>query len=496
MKGDKQAKTFTKTLLAAAIIAIGSGLTTGCAVNPATGTPDVVLMSESEEVRLGKEVHEELIANTPVYTDEKLQAYIEKVGNRIAANGDRPELKYHFTILDLPDINAFALPGGYVYVNRGLLTYLKSEAQLAAVLSHEIGHITGRHAVRQDAAKKGAGLLSIFTILSTGSWILTDLNNLWSSAAIKGYGREMELEADRIGANYLYRSGYDPEAMIETIGILKDEEKFHRALAKAQGRKGTSYHGLFSTHPRNDVRLRTVVKEAATLPPDYQGVSNEDQYREATEGVVYGVNYQMNVKQTPSDENRYTHDKLGFTLVFPEHWKIENRRSEIVGEPEQKDAKITLEIRLLKRPIAPTDYIRDEMNISLLKRSENFKQYGLVGHTGLVSSEDGLPDKRVAAFFQGRKVYLFTGSVEKPKPGVDYDEMFIRSMKTFRPALPRARLPDAKRIHYVKANENTTFAQLARYTRLGRYSEDLLRLINGYYPRGEPKPGEWIKIVK
>lgn len=483
-------------ILKASLLAAACMLPAGCAVNPATGSVDVVTMSESEEISLGKEVHEELIANTPVYDDPELQQYIQRIGKEIAEKSDRPDIEYHFTVLDLPDINAFALPGGYVYINRGLLAYLKSEAQLAAVLAHEIGHITGRHAVRQDAAKKGANLLSIFTLLGTGSWILTDLNNLWSSAAIKGYGREMELEADRFGAKYLYNSGYDPQAMIDTIGILKDEEKFMRARTKAEGRKFKSYHGLFSTHPRNDIRLRTVVKEAATLPPDYQGVTNEEAYRKAVDGIVYGVNYQMKMKETNTNENRYTHDKLGFTLVFPEQWDVENRRKEIVGEPKDKSAKITLEVRLLKKPVAPTDYIRNEMEIPLLKRSENFKQYGLIGHTGLVSRDNGLPDKRVAAFFQGRKVYLFEGTVDNPQQGVDYDEMFIRSMKTFRPALPRARLPNAKRIQYVKANENTTFAQLARHVRLGRYTEQYLRLINGYYPRGEPQPGEWIKIVK
>lgn len=488
MKGSK--------ILQASILGLACLLPAGCSVNPATGNPNVVLMSEKDEIELGKEVHQELIANTPVYEDAELQKYIEQVGNNIAAKSDRPNLTFHFTVLDLPDINAFALPGGYVYINRGLLAFLKSEAQLAAVLAHEIGHITGRHAVRQDAAKTGASMLSIFTLLSTGSWILADMNNLWSSAAIKGYGREMELEADRIGANYLFRSGYDPQAMIDTIGILKDQEKFARARSKAEGKKQKSYHGLFSTHPRNDIRLRTVVQEAATLPEGYQGVANEKEYREHTEGVVYGINYQMKMKETKTDENRYIHDKLGFTLVFPKEWKVENKRKEIVGEPEDQSAKISLEIRLLEKPIPPTEYIRKEMKIPLLKRSENFKQYGLIGHTGLVSDQDGLPDKRVAAFFQGRKVYLFTGSVSSPQKGVDYDEMFIRSMKTFRPSFPKKRLPPAKKIHYVLANENTTFAQLASHVRLGRYTEDMLRLINGYYPRGEPKPGEWIKIVK
>ncbi len=486
----------TNKLLTSAVLTALCLLPTGCSINPASGTPDVVLMSEDREMTLGKEMHEKILANTPIYKDEKLQAYIEGIGRKIAMNSDRPDLTYHFTIIDQPEINAFAAPGGYIYVNRGLLAYLNSEAQLAAVLSHEIGHITARHAVRQDSARAGASILSIFTILTTGSAVLADMSNLWSSVAVKGYGREMELEADKFGAGYLYRSGYSPQAMIETIGVLKDQEKFNRYRTKQEGKKQRSYHGVFATHPRNDIRLKTVVKEAGTLPKDQQDTDNADVYREHVEGLVYGINYQMTRKELPKDENRYIHDKLGFTLLFPDEWTIKNQRSSIIGAATDKSANIELEVRILKKPVRPTDYIRDEMKIPLLKRSENFSQYGFKAHTGLVATGDNRPDKRVAAFFQGRKVYLFTGTVDKPAKDVNYDEMFLRSIHSFRPALATKRLPKAKTIHYVKANEKTTFAQLARITRIGRYAEQQLRLINGYYPRGEPKPGEWIKIIK
>jgi predicted Zn-dependent protease len=485
-----------KTTATSLLVGLACLLPMGCSVNPASGTPDVVMMSESSEMKIGREMHEKIMANTPIYKDKKLNEYVNSIGQKIAALGDRPDLKYTFTIIDEPDINAFAAPAGYIYINRGLLAYLNSEAQLAAVLAHEIGHITGRHAVRQDSAQKGANVLSVMTILTTGSAVLTDMSSLWSSAAVKGYGREMELEADRYGARYLYKSGYSPQAMVETIGILKDQQKFNRYRIKEEGKKQRSYHGLFSTHPRNDIRLKTVVKEAGTLPKDQGDTANTEAYRKQVEGMVYGVNYQMTMKKKQSKDNRYTHDKLGFTLLFPDEWKVENERSQIVGLPKDKSARISLEVRKLKRPIAPTEYIRKEMKIPLLKRSENFKQYGLVGHTGLVDSGTGQPDKRVAVFFQGRRVYLFTGSVSKAQKNVDYDEMFLRSLHSFRPALARGKLPKAKTIHYVKANENTTFAQLARITRIGGYAEQQLRLINGYYPRGEPKPGEWIKIIQ
>ena len=207
-------------LLKLSAVGIMCMLPSACSVNPATGSADIVTMSQSSEIELGREMHEKILATTPIYKDEKLQQYIERIGKEIALKSDRPELTYHFTVIDEQNINAFAIPGGYIYVNRGLLAYLKTEAQLAAVIAHEIAHITARHSVRQDAARKGAGFLSILTILTTGNAVLTDMSSLWSSAAVKGYGREMELEADQFGAVYMHRAGYDPNAMLDTLGCL------------------------------------------------------------------------------------------------------------------------------------------------------------------------------------------------------------------------------------------------------------------------------------
>src|SRR5690606_36518792 len=134
-------------LLARGLLAAAASLLVSCAANP-TGGADFVLMSERAELEKGKELHEEMLKESTVYQDEKLAAYVDRIGQKLAAISHRPELEYQFTIIDSPDVNAYALPGGYVYITRGLMTYLTSEAQLAAVLGHEIGHITARHAVR------------------------------------------------------------------------------------------------------------------------------------------------------------------------------------------------------------------------------------------------------------------------------------------------------------------------------------------------------------
>lgn len=486
----------TRSLLCAGLV-LAALLSSSCAINPATGTPNLVLMSEKEEIRIGKEMHEKILEGTPIYKDEKLQAYIDEIGQRVAAASDRPELTYYFTIIDSPDINAFALPGGYIYINRGLIGYLNTEAQLAAVLAHEVGHVTARHAVRQRTAAAGAGALSVLSVLATRSTVVGDVTNLWSTAAVRGYGREMELEADGFGAQYLFNSGYDPNAMAEVIGVLKDQEKYARRLARAKGKEIQTYHGVFSTHPRNDKRLKEVIAKAGTLPENSKAVTNEETFREKINGLVYGTNY-MPAAEKPEEPNRFTHNRLGFTLLFPEAWQVENTRSAIVAAPEDKSAELRLGVARLREQVRPDQYIRKNMGIALLTKSEPFTQAGMIGHMGIRPADDQQAHpSRIAVLFRGSRVYTFEGRVQAPQEGVDYDTLFIDSIRTFRPARRARSAPNtSKKIEYVRANQQTTYAALARYTGLGEYGEQQLRLLNGHYPLGEPQPGDWIKIVR
>ncbi|QIL91556.1 M48 family metalloprotease [Microbulbifer harenosus] len=482
--------TLKKRLLTALLVVTAAG----CSFNPATNRPDLVLMSEEKEIKIGREMHEKLVASTPIYSDPILTAYVEHVGQKIAKASDRPDLTYYFTIIDSQDINAFALPGGYVYINRGLLTYLHSEAEMAAVLAHEVGHITARHAVRQKTAATGAGVASVLSVLVTGSGVVGDVTNLWSTAAVKGYGRDMELEADRFGAQYMYNAGYDPQSMINVIALLKDQETFARRRARVEGKQQQTYHGVFSSHPRNDVRLREVVEAAGKLPDDKK-ITKVEYYREKTDGIVYGTNAQE------SEKNRFNHKSLGFSLLFPEGWTVENLRSAIVGTAPDKSA--TLTIKVDKRDgNQPADMaLRGVYDVRSLEQDETLNQYRLEGHTGKLPIKSSDSPDRVAILFYGSRQYILEGKIsEKPKDtkaATELDNLFLTSIRSFRPLRQTdIAKPDIKRVRYVQANDKTTFASLARHMEIGEYAEEQLRLLNGYYPRGEPKPGEWIKIVQ
>jgi predicted Zn-dependent protease len=465
----------------------------GCSSNPATGDADFVLMTESAEIAKGRKMHAELMAKGAAYEDEKLEAYVQKIGDELAKKSHRPELDYTFTVINDENINAYALPGGYIYINRGLLAYMKNEAQLAAVLGHEIGHVTARHALRQQTTQAANKLFEMIALLGTRNYDVANTAKTAGTAWARGYGREHELEADRLGAEYLYNLGYETDAMIDVIGILKDHEQHSKLKAKEMGRKPSTYHGVFSTHPRNDARLRTVVAAASALGEVPSAETNPERFREAIEGIAWG-----RVAHKPQrQENRFYHSKLNFTFAYPEKWQVETTRKAITAKETEGEAGIKISILRREKNVDPRDFLTKHLNARRLLQSEPLAQYKLSGHTGVTHPGDG-DEQRLAVLYYGGFAYLFETAVGQEQNYADYDAQFFDLIQSFRPMQrgERGSTKDGPVLTFIQATEGMTFAQLARGSKAGRDAETQLRLINGHYPSGEPKPGEWIKIVK
>ena len=203
------------------------------------GFAGLPVLAAKDAPETGKEMHEEIVANMPLLKG-KLADYVNQVGQRIVRHLDDPDETFTFTVIDQPDINAFALPDGYIYINRGLITYLNSEAQLVAVLAHEVGHVTANHHARGERAQIGSSVVSGLLAVLTRSADVGEASALWGTSMVSGYGREMELEADELGSKYLFQSGYDPQAMIDVISLLKDHERFEKQRAQESGKKNTN----------------------------------------------------------------------------------------------------------------------------------------------------------------------------------------------------------------------------------------------------------------
>lgn len=485
-----------KTGLAAVpALLLGLVLTlSGCAVNPATGESNLVLMGEDREKEIGEEEHEKVVSGATVMGDGEITDYVASVGQRVAEASHRPDLDYTFTVIDSPEINAFALPGGYIYINRGLLAYLNSEDELAAVLAHEIGHVTARHAVQQHARGQlsniAANVTGVVAAVATGSGYIgseiAQLGSVWAAAGVSGFGREHELEADRLSAEYLRDAGYDPQAVIEVISVLKNQEDFNVRVANRQ----PSYHGVFSTHPRNDQRLQEAVGEVGepSSEPEYQ--PDPAVFREHTDGLVFGE------RQGSESRNRYYQDTLGYTLVFPDEWSTSETPSTVTASSPEGSAELYIEPRRLQQRKDPREYMRENLGLDNLQETEQLQQYRLRGYTGInPDPRDGVAE-RVAVLYLGPRAIILRGTIHDGEQLEEMDRLLLGSIRSLRAIQLNERRQGELRVRYLQAGENFSWEQLAQQSRVPQYAEETLRLINGYYPRGEPEPGEWIKTLR
>ena len=432
------------------------------------------------------EEHETLIDQVGIYDDPELQAYIDEIGARLVANSSMPNQEFTFTLLDSPDINAFALPGGLIYINRGLLAYLDSEAELAGVIAHEIGHITERHHSRRKTQTITNQIAAVSAGILTGSGDLVDAVSMYGAEIISGFGRDMELEADAAGAEFMHKSGYDADALLSVIGVLKDQERYRKAVAKASGKPSGTYHGLYASHPRNDLRLQTVIKTANTLDLDTMAENPEmpGRFRRETEGMVIGAS-----AEAQSDPLRYYHNKLDFTFEHPEGWTVTAQPSNIVARAPDSDAALTIKRQRIDPNTDPATALSGLVN-GEISAQEEIENRGVEGVTALAST--GGVQKRLGIVDHGLR-YLFEGEATD---FVASDEAFKTIITSFRPLLPKEKKRGESHVlNYVQVPRGATFGSLSSGVRVPD-AENQLRLINGYYPSGEPRTGDWIKVLR
>ena len=466
-----------------------------CATNPVTGSSDFVLMSEEQEIALGRQYHPQILKEQARYDNETLNEYVRRIGERLATSSHRPNLIYRFTVLDSQEVNAFALPGGYIYITRGLLAYLNSEAELAAVLGHEIGHVTARHSVRQHSASTATGLLGAILAGATGVQGAGDLASIAGTALVRGYGREHELEADRLGAEYLARSGYDPQAMLRVIQVLKDQETFEIARAKEEGREPRSYHGLFSTHPANDDRLKEVVGAASKFARPDAIANNREPFLAQLEGLTFGDSEREGIRRG----NRFYHLELDFALTFPDGWRIENQPERLLASAHENDGLMQFSMQDLNKRIAPREFMRERLQLDNIQKGEAIELDGMQGYTGLAtqSTPFGQLPVRYVVLYRGDKALIFAGLSKAKGQPYKYDGQILQTARSFRRLSDAERqLAKAQHLHIIRADRTTRFADLARQSAIPNHPEAQLRLLNARYPSGEPVVGESIKIVR
>ncbi|MCK9201986.1 MAG: M48 family metalloprotease [Gallionella sp.] len=469
------------------ITALILALLAGCAQNPVTGKSDLVMMSESQEIAEGRQADVQIKQQYKVYESKALQDYVNRVGQRIAKQSHRPGLQYHFTVLDSPEINAFALPGGYVYITRGILAYLNSEAELAAVLGHEIGHVTARHGVRQQAAAQATNLaLQIASLYVKGlnTAVGQNVANLFGGALLSGYGRDHELEADRLGAQYLTRTEYDPQAIIKVIGVLKNQELKDAELAKQEGREPRRYHGLFASHPDNDTRLQQAVGEASKNGSAHAHAEGREDFLKATDGLVYGDNSDQGIVRN----NRFYHADLGIALNFPETWQVHNLPDSLVAVSPRGEAM--MQMKMDQKPQGtPSEYAHRMVGYGAQTRSLDL--------AGLPAATFELPNVMGGVIYHDKKAYIVQAQAKERGGLSAHRDTIFGTVRSFHALTADERkLVKPLGIRIITARPGDTYAGLAQGSPLGKSAESYLRLMNAQYPDGEPRPGQAIKIVE
>ena len=490
-------------LLAAAMLAAGCGTTV---VNPVTGRTERTVMDEKDEIAEGRKAHEGILKEYGVVDNPRLQAYVNGVGQRLASQSHRANLTWTFTVLDSPEINAFALPGGYVYITRGIMAYLDSEAELAGVIGHEIGHVTARHSAQRATRAQNAG---IGVIAATVAGIVAEAYGLpgagqlasqvsqgVAAGYVASYSRDQELQADELGAEYLVRNQYNPQNMIDVIAVLKNQESYAAELAKAEGRAAPGGANWLSTHPASDQRLADIKRTAAK----YKGSYDDDgrtRYQQAIEGMAFGESREQGITRG----RNFYHEKLGIALTAPEGWKVDNSPEAIVVANGAGDAALVIKLipseagathdEIIKNMLRPVDGNAQPRSVNGLAATH---------FAGVVRNSKGQQANARVTIVTGPNNHHYllqyagrdAAALQRALGRIGEAEASFRPLSA---AERKAARPWEVRVVPMPAGG---FAELERQSPLPSLAEQQLRLMNGAYGSGAAaiSPGQRIKVVQ
>lgn len=378
-----------------------------CSVNPVTGKSQLMFMSEAQEVQLGKQYDPQVLATFGEYKNDALLAFITQKGNEMARISHRPKLEYHFKILDSPVVNAFAVPGGYIYFTRGILAQFNSEAELIGVLGHEMGHVTARHSASQQTKQQLGQLLLI------GGMIASEKFAQYAQEAMQGmqllflkFSRDNERESDRLGVEYMSKIGYDARKMGDFFQVLNK-----MSMAEDQGGVPT----FMSTHPDPGDRYTAVHQMAKSWQDSLnksQYLVNSDSYLKMIDGIVYGED----PRQGYTDGNTFYHPELKFRFSYPAGWQFQNSPLQVATAPKDGKAIIVFSFSQGKTPEQAAQATVKEMGLTVLENRaltvNGLQAYGVLSKQVTQDQATGQQQSNLLLSYfisHGGNVYVFHG---------------------------------------------------------------------------------------
>ena len=467
------------------------GISAACATNPVSGKKQVSLLSEAEEQAIGQQQDAEIRREMGIYNDRGLEQYVNEVGQELASKSHRPNLPWTFTIVDSPVINAFALPGGYVYVTRGILAYLDDESELAGVLGHEIGHVTARHAAqaytRQAEANIGLQILSIFV---PGTRPFADLGASGLSVLFLRNGREAELEADRLGVEYGSGAGYDPSGV----------PRFLATLARVDAMSGRGVPNWLSTHPDPGSRVTRAEPLAGKFASADAKKVNRDQYLDRIRGIEFG--------DSPKDGivrgSAFLHPLLRIGVSFPDGWELTNGSTAVLAqEPGTKHFMVLQEVE--RQPGQSTRASLADVAVEAMRKSgfkvmdgSAAKINGNDAHIGLYEGKTkdvGEVIMRAAHIQVGRQLYVVAGFAPKDE-FKQIDAEIQASAQTFRQLTQQeAANIRPNRLEFYTVQKGDSWQSIAVRQGKSIVNAATLAIMNDHEVSAQPQPGDRVKII-
>ncbi len=482
-----------RILLNAVAISAAILLVVSCAVNPVTGKRQLMFMNESQEVAMGISYDPQVLATFGVYDDPELQAFVQAKGTEMGKLSHRPNLEYHVKVVDSPVVNAFAVPGGFIYLTRGILAQFNNEAELIGVLGHEMGHVTARHSVSQMTKQQ------LGTLLLIGGMIASEEFANYAQYAMQGmellflsFSRDNEREADALGSEYSTKLGYDGNKMADFFQVLNKMN-----MASSHGGVPT----FLSTHPDPGDRQEAVIRHTKEWQdkvalPSYK--VNGDSYLQLIDGIIYGED----PKQGYTDDNTFYHPEMKFKFSYPVGWKLTNAPTQVAIQPSdgkalilltlsnQKSLQAAADSTLAQYGLQPQRAERRTVNgmpaiVTLSKQENKDQSTGAVSVTAVLSY----------IIEYGTTYYVFH-SVSSEADFPNYANIMESSMKTF------AKLTDSYRLNvkpqriYVKKVQRTGTLESA-LSSYGMKQEKMqeLALLNNMELNQQVQAGKLIKIV-
>lgn len=463
-----------------------------CTTNPATGKMQLApLMSSEDEAKAGAEAHPKIIAAYGgVYADPRVAAYVARVTARIAKGSDRPDIAYRVTVLDSADVNAFALPGGYVYVTRGLLALVDDEAELAGVLGHEIGHVIARHSAQRQTAALGASVVGAVLGAVIGSSSASDALGAGGQGLLASYSRDQEFEADALGVRYLAQAGYDPYAEADFLETMSAAQALDDRINR-QKRGSTAGVDWLASHPATPDRVK-----AARMHADESGVAagagdrNHDVLLRAMDGLLYGDAPEQGMVRDRSFVQQRL--RIGFTAP-PNYALINTAKAVFARGPDETIAKFDV---ARKEPgVEIGDYLATVWAEGVeLKKLDRFRVNGLeaAGSTARVGRYNA---RLVAIQTAPDTVYRFLmGTL--PSVGTQQDAALRALVMSFHVLSEQeARAIKPLRIRVVTVAKGETAVSLGARMSFSDFRTERFRILNGLKPGEQPKTGTLVKIV-